>query len=57
MALPQRDALHHSHAEYLTWPEGGRNELISGTAYVREPPAPSRPGVAIDCDRLPAALP
>jgi Uma2 family endonuclease len=43
MALPQRDALHHTYAEYLTWPEGGRNELISGTAYVREPPAPSRP--------------
>jgi hypothetical protein len=41
MALPQRDALRHTYAEYLTWPEGGRYELISGTAYVKEPPAPS----------------
>ena len=41
MALPQRDALHHTYAEYLTWPEGGHSELIDGTAYVREPPAPS----------------
>ncbi len=28
MALPQRDVLHHTYAEYLTWPEGGCNELI-----------------------------
>ncbi|MFZ0499452.1 MAG: Uma2 family endonuclease [Steroidobacteraceae bacterium] len=42
MALPQRDALHHTYAEYLTWPEGGYAELIGGTAYIREPPAPSR---------------
>ena len=41
MALPQRDALHHTYAEYLTWPEGGHSELIDGTAYVKEPPAPS----------------
>lgn len=42
MALSERDALRHTYAEYLTWPEGGRNELIGGTAYVREPPAPTR---------------
>jgi len=41
MALPQRDALRHTYAEYLTWPEGGQNELIGGTAYIKEPPAPS----------------
>lgn len=41
MALPQRDALRHTYAEYLSWTESGRNELISGIAYVREPPAPS----------------
>jgi Uma2 family endonuclease len=41
MALPQRDALRHTYAEYLTWPEGGRYELIGGTAYVKEPPAPT----------------
>lgn len=42
MALPQRDALHHTYADYLTWPDGQREELINGTAYIREPPAPSR---------------
>ncbi len=42
MALPQRDTLRHTYAEYLTWPEGGHDELIDGTAYVKEPPAPSR---------------
>lgn len=42
MALPQRDTLRHTYAEYLTWPDGERDELINGTAYVREPPAPSR---------------
>lgn len=41
MAILQRDTLRHTYAEYLTWPEGGYNELIGGTAYVREPPAPS----------------
>ena len=42
MAVTQRDALHHTYGEYLTWPEGNYAELINGTAYVREPPAPSR---------------
>ena len=42
MALPQRDTLRHTYAEYLTWHDGERDELINGTAYVREPPAPSR---------------
>lgn len=42
MALPQRDALHHTYADYLTWPDDERVELINGIAYVREPPAPSR---------------
>jgi Uma2 family endonuclease len=41
MALPQRDAQRHAYAEYLTWPEGGQNELIGGAAYIKEPPAPS----------------
>lgn len=40
--LPLRDTLHHTYADYLTWPEGGRDELINGVAYVKEPPAPSR---------------
>jgi len=42
MSLPQRDALHHTYAEYLTWSDGGREELINGIAYIKEPPAPSR---------------
>lgn len=42
MAVTQRDVLHHTYGEYLTWPEGNYSELINGTAYVREPPAPSR---------------
>lgn len=40
--LPLRDSLHHTYADYLTWPEGERDELINGVAYVKEPPAPSR---------------
>ena len=42
MALPRRDALNHTYADYLTWPDGERAELIDGIAYIREPPAPSR---------------
>ncbi|HEY7888533.1 MAG TPA: Uma2 family endonuclease [Steroidobacteraceae bacterium] len=42
MALPRRDTLLHTYGEYLTWPQGERDELIDGIAYVREPPAPSR---------------
>ena len=42
MAVTQRDALRHTYGEYLTWPEGNYAELINGTAYVKEPPAPSR---------------
>lgn len=42
MALPLRDTLHHTYADYLTWPDGERDELINGLAYVKEPPAPSR---------------
>lgn len=43
MTPMQRDALYHTYAEYLTWPEGKSGELVNGTAYIREPPAPSRP--------------
>lgn len=41
MALPLRDTLHHTYADYLTWTGGERDELINGIAYVKEPPAPS----------------
>jgi Uma2 family endonuclease len=43
MALTQRDTQHHTYGEYLTWSDDNREELIDGVAYVREPPAPSRP--------------
>jgi Uma2 family endonuclease len=42
MALPRRDTRYHTYADYLTWPDGQRDELINGAAYVKEPPAPSR---------------
>ena len=42
MALPRRDTLYHTYADYLTWSDDVRDELINGVAYVREPPAPSR---------------
>jgi len=41
MTLPKRDTQHQTSADYLTWPDGQRDELINGIAYVREP-APSR---------------
>jgi Uma2 family endonuclease len=41
MTLLKRDTHQHTYAEYLTWAEGQGDELINGTAYVREPPAPS----------------
>lgn len=43
MLLPRRDTQHHTYAEYLTWSDDQRIELVGGVAYVREPPAPSRP--------------
>lgn len=42
MTPPQREAVRHTYAEYLTWPDGECGELVNGIAYVREPPAPSR---------------
>lgn len=42
MALPRRDSLHHTYADYFSWPDDARYELIGGIAYLKEPPAPSR---------------
>jgi hypothetical protein len=42
MAFPRRDALRHTYADYLTWPEGAPFELIDGTAYIRDPQGPFR---------------
>jgi len=41
MAVLKRDADHHTFADYLTWSRTYGDELIDGTAYVREPPAPT----------------
>lgn len=41
MALPQRDTAYHTYADYLTWPEDVRYELIDGVAYLMAP-APAR---------------
>lgn len=40
--MRQRDAQHHTYADYLAWSATYGDEVIDGIAYVREPPAPSR---------------
>ena len=37
----KRDSHDHTYADYLTWSNTYGDELIDGTAYIREPPAPS----------------
>lgn len=41
MALQRRDAMSHTYADYLGWPEDVRYELIDGVAYLMAP-APGR---------------
>ena len=41
MAVLKRDTQHHTYADYLTWSRPYGDELIDGTAYVREPPSPT----------------
>ncbi|HRP97896.1 MAG TPA: Uma2 family endonuclease [Rhodocyclaceae bacterium] len=41
MGLPLRDTAYHTYADYLTWPEDVRYELIDGVAYLMGP-APVR---------------
>ena len=41
MTSYKRDELYHTYADYLTWSASYGDELIDGTAYVREPPSPS----------------
>jgi Uma2 family endonuclease len=45
MAL--RDTAYHTYGDYLVWSGTYGDELIDGTAYVREPPAPSPPHQAV----------
>jgi Uma2 family endonuclease len=40
MTLLKRETRHYTYGDYLTWPDSPQSELISGTLYVREPPAP-----------------
>jgi Uma2 family endonuclease len=42
MTVLKRDAHHHTYSDYLIWSKSYGDELINGTAYVREPPAPAR---------------
>lgn len=53
MKLIDRGAHHHTYAEYLTWFDNQRDELIDGVAYVKEPPAPStsHQGVVVELTR------
>ena len=37
----KRDSLYHTYGDYLTWSATYGDEVIDGTAYVREPPGPS----------------
>ncbi len=41
MTVLKRDTHYHTYADYLTWSRSYGDELINGTAYVREPPSPS----------------
>jgi Uma2 family endonuclease len=41
MTVLKRDIHHHTYADYLTWSRTHGDELIDGTAYVREPPSPT----------------
>jgi Uma2 family endonuclease len=43
MPVLKRDSHRHTYADYLTWSRTYGDELIDGTAYVREPPSPSVP--------------
>ncbi len=41
MPVLKRDTRHHTYADYLIWSRNFGDELIDGTAYVREPPSPT----------------
>jgi len=41
MSLPKRDSQYHTYSDYLIWSREHGDELIDGTAYVKEPPSPS----------------
>ena len=41
MTVLKRDTDYHTYADYLVWSGTYGDELIDGTAYVREPPSPT----------------
>lgn len=41
MPVVKRDTHHHTYTDYLAWSRDYGDELVDGTAYVREPPSPS----------------
>jgi Uma2 family endonuclease len=41
MTVLKRDTHRHTYADYLVWSRTYGDELVDGTAYVREPPSPS----------------
>ena len=43
MAVLKRDSDYHTYADYVVWSRTYGDELIDGTAYVREPPSPLPP--------------
>ncbi len=53
MAPSKRDTHYHTYADYLTSSAEYGDEVIDGTAYVREPPAPSpsHQGMVIELGR------
>ena len=42
MTVHKRDTQYHTYADYLTWSREFGDELVDGTAWVREPPSASR---------------
>jgi Uma2 family endonuclease len=42
MTVLRRDADYHTYSDYLTWSREYGDELVNGTAYVREPPSSTR---------------
>jgi Uma2 family endonuclease len=51
--LRKRDSHYHTYADYLTWSATYGDEVIDGTAYVREPPSPSpsHQGIVVELGR------
>jgi hypothetical protein len=41
MSVLKRDTDYHTYADYLVWSRTYGDELVDGTAWVREPPAPT----------------